>query len=513
MKDEVIGEVFDGAPRAAGGIAAILIDAAGIVQAWSGAATHLFGYGEADAIGHELAELIVPEPLRDRHRAGVRRAATDGHSEHVGMAATMPAADASGARFPVEVTLLPVAHPSGAWTLGVIRAIDDTPADAEVPPDGLLTTIFERAPEAITLLDREGRQVTVNAAGAQLAGYGPSGRHPRDGRVLIHADDLDPTAAHFADLVAGRLDWTTPIRYRALGGDGRWIWLETLFADLNDVPSVRGYVAFSRDVTADEERRAELVEARLAAEATGERLRRLASARLAFTASVSHELRTPLTSISSAAETLLADGRPDEEQLTQYLQLIERNSRRLAQLVEDLLTYSRLEAGLLRLYTEPVDVAGLVRDVADELGEQGHQRSIAVVAAGETSVWTEADPDRLRQVLENVVGNAVKFAEPGTTVTVTAKTHETTCSVAIENEGVRIDAEEVERIFEPFFRSRAIDRTTTGTGLGLPLSRLIVERHGGTLVCDPEVERGARFVITLPLDPAATVHRTPAPTT
>jgi signal transduction histidine kinase len=298
-----------------------------------------------------------------------------------------------------------------------------------------------------------------------------------------------------------------------LGGDGRWIWLETLLADLTDVPSINGYVAFSRDVTEDEQRRSELVEAQQHAEATSERLRRLASARLAFTASVSHELRTPLTSIASAAETLLAEGQPDGEQLTEYLQLIDRNSRRLARLVEDLLLYSRLDAGLLRLYREPVDVAAVVCDVADDLEGLALSRSVTVMPAGDPSISIVADPGRLRQVLDNVVGNAVKFAEPGTPVTVRAHGDGTTCSVEVENEGIRIDAEDAERIFEPFFRSDAVDRKTTGTGLGLPVARLIVERHGGTLVCDHEFEPGARFVITLPLVAVAEGDPPPEPTT
>jgi PAS domain S-box-containing protein len=425
----------------------------------------------------------------------------------------MPAVDATGTSFPVELTLVPVVHPAGTWTLGVALAADDALVQPAVPPVDLLTTIFERAPEAITLLDREGRQVTVNAAGAVMAGYGPSGRHPSDGRALVHPDDLDRNAGYFSDLVAGRIDRTTPVRYRALGGDGRWIWLETLLADLTDVPSINGYVAFSRDVTEDEQRRTELIEAQQLAEATGERLRRLASARLAFTAAVSHELRTPLTSIASAAETLLTEGRPDGEHLTEYLQLIERNSRRLARLVEDLLLYSRLDAGLLRLYPEPVDVAAIVRDVADDLEGLARSRSITVMPAGDPSVSIIADPGRLRQVLDNVVGNAVKFADPGTPVTVRTHGDETTCSVEVENEGVRIDHEDAERIFEPFFRSDAVDRKTTGTGLGLPLSRLIVEGHGGTLVCDHGFEPGARFVVTLPLGTVAETDPTHASTT
>lgn len=495
MSDQVVDE----ARERTGALAVVVVDEAGVVRSWSDGAAKLFGYEVADAVGRDVAELIVPEGLRTRHRDGIDAMARVGPSDRMGGTYTMPAIDAEGRQFPVQMTRVACSVGARTWAAAVITTPGE-PSVTAVPRTDALTAVFERAPEAITILDPRGRQITVNAVGAAMTGYGDAGRHPGDGRHYVHPDDRARNDEYFSGVLSGEVDPRTPLRYRVMAGGGGWIWLETVLADLTDVPEVNGFVAFSRDVTQDEARRAELDEAYRLAEVTGTQLRQLADARLTFAATVSHELRTPLTSISSAVETLQYDSALDRDEVDTYLSIIRRNTRRLTRLVEDLLLFSRLEAGLLRLDPDPVDPFDVLSEAADALATRAARRSVSIEIDAVGGEMVRHDADRILQVVQNVVDNAVKFASPSTVVTVTSRVEDGEWTVEVRNRGPVIDQEDVDNIFEPFFRTQRAERGVAGTGLGLPLSRGIVELAGGTLTCDPSVSDGARFVMRVPVD-------------
>lgn len=492
-------EVFEQARQRTGPLGVILIDEVGVVRSWSDGAEQLFGYAASEAVGREVAELIVPEPLRAQHRAGVRSMADVGPSGQMGGTFTRPACHASGEQFPVQLTLVAVGVGRATWTVGVIRPVSDDDPTVPVPSLDVLAAVFERAPEAITILDDEGRQINVNATGAALFGYGGSGRHVGDGRHLVHPDDLERVLEHGRAVRSGLIPWRTPLRFRALSGTGRWMWLETLMADLRDVRGVDGVVAFSRDVTEDEQRRIELAEARELAEATGEELRQLAESRLTFAASVSHELRTPLTSISSAIEILRSPESPDADDARTYLSIIDRNTRRLTRLVEELLLFSRAEAGLLQLFPEPIDHLSVVEEAVEALRPRATTRSVRIEVDAVPGPTLHHDPDRVMQIVQNLVDNAVKYAEPASVIRVGSTIDDGTWTVTVENVGPIIGPAEVDGIFQPFFRGSERASGADGAGLGLPLSRHIAELAGGTLTCDPTVRDGARFVLVLPV--------------
>jgi signal transduction histidine kinase len=291
----------------------------------------------------------------------------------------------------------------------------------------------------------------------------------------------------------------SPCRYRVITSDGSWIWLETVLANLVDVPAIGGFVGFSRNVTADEERRIELDAAYLAAQEARDQLRRLADARLAFAASTSHELRTPLSSISSAVEALLSEPASTfSPQHRAYLDLIRRNSHRLARLVEDLLAFGRLEAGQLAPRREPVDPLQVVHDVVAELESEAAARGQRITLALDDGPLMTGDEDQIRQVVENVVGNAVKFADPDSTIDVACHHGPGGWSITVTNVGPSIDPTDSDRMFEPFVRVGATEHTTPGSGLGLPLARGLAELHGGSLTWDPTCTSGTRFRIVLP---------------
>jgi PAS domain S-box-containing protein len=494
----VTGRVLTEAQERGRHLAVIVADETGVIQSWSDGAAALFGYAAGEAVGRTVAELVVPPTFVSQHEEGLRRFAAREDSGRLGGSFTMLARNAAGSHFPIDLAVFPLELPPTRWMIGVARPLSEATPASTLSED-IIATVFERAPEAITLLDPLGRQISVNAAGAQMAGLGNDGRYPGDGRGFIHPDDRDRTTRHFAGVFSGAAPAESPCRYRVITSDGSWIWLETVLADLVDVPAIGGYVGFSRNVTADEERRIELDAAYLAAQEARDQLRRLADARLAFAASTSHELRTPLSSISSAVEALLSEPASTfSPQHRAYLDLISRNSHRLARLVEDLLAFGRLEAGQLAPRREPVDPLQVVHDVVAELESEAAARGQRITLALDDGPLMTGDEDQIRQVVENVVGNAVKFADPDSTIDVACHHGPGGWSITVTNVGPSIDPTDSDRMFEPFVRVGATEHTTPGSGLGLPLARGLAELHGGSLTWDPTFTSGTRFRIVLP---------------
>ena len=259
------------------------------------------------------------------------------------------------------------------------------------------------------------------------------------------------------------------------------------------VPLDGGRLWIFRDVT---KRKRE--EERLAEEY--QRLIGVTTAKNRFVASVSHELRTPLTSIVSFAGLL---GDPASGPLTaeqrEFLDIVERNGSRLIRLVGDLLTLSRLESGAVPLEMDDVDPAELVAAAAagQRLYAAGNGIELQVrTVPGEPVV---GDADRLGQVVDNLLTNAIKFTPPGGRVSATAVPDPDGWTVEISDTGIGIPAAEQDQLFSEFFRaSNSRTERTPGTGLGLAISRLIVDRHGGELRLMSEQGRGTTAVLRLP---------------
>jgi two-component system phosphate regulon sensor histidine kinase PhoR len=218
-----------------------------------------------------------------------------------------------------------------------------------------------------------------------------------------------------------------------------------------------------------------------------------------FVATVSHELRTPLTSIYGFAETLLRDdvsfGDDDRVTFTRY---IATEAERLTRLVEGILSVTRLEAGAVQLALVPVDVPELAREVAAWAGGRSEQHRIELVLPPEP-LYAQADPDRVRQVLINLIDNAVKYSPDGGTVTVRVRRSGQLVEVRVEDEGIGISERDQRNLFRKFFRVDAgMSRGIRGVGLGLYLVRGLVTAMGGRIWVESVEGEGSTFVVELP---------------
>ncbi len=229
------------------------------------------------------------------------------------------------------------------------------------------------------------------------------------------------------------------------------------------------------------------------------RLRELDRLKDEFVSSVSHEFRTPLTSIIGYVELLLEE--ETEREGREFLGVIDRNAQRLLDLVSDMLFAARLQAGELALQALPVDLGALVeesvlaaRPRADAARVDLHVRSDASLpdVAGEQG--------RLAQVLDNLISNAIKFSPEGGEVEVLLTRRDDAVVLEVSDNGIGISEEERDRLFERFFRSQtALERQISGTGLGLYISKAIVDAHGGRIAVRSVVGEGTTFVVELPV--------------
>lgn len=461
-------------------VAAAALDDAGRVACWNAAAEHLLRRPSADAVGRPLAEIVtMPAQLASSVAgwAGLEQQARDDLRHGVRLLAACP----DDVAVPIILSLTDGDGSVVAWMRSAIEA------PVHQPDPDVFRTIFERAPEAITILDADLRQRSVNPAGLHLVGLPPGLEEVGQGAVYVHPDDQRILTDRARQRAAGAEVPTGPVRYRVAHSDGSWRWLESLSVDLRDVPSVKGFVVLSRDVTDDEEQR-------IALEAATERLNELDRSRNHLLSAVSHELRTPLTAIVSASEHLASDPvEPDE--LRAYAELIRRNAGRLDALVADLLLIGRLQNGTLPVELGPVDVAAVIEHVAASHDRPGGP---AVAVAVEPGAPVCADADRLTEVLENLVTNGLKFGGDDGVVVAATGDHEH-WTISVTDHGPGIAPELLERVFEPFFRAPATERLAGGTGLGLAITRGIVDLHRGSLSLTPGEHGGTTATVTLPV--------------
>ena len=233
-----------------------------------------------------------------------------------------------------------------------------------------------------------------------------------------------------------------------------------------------------------------------------------------FVSSVSHELRTPLASILGYLEILSTGEVGDLTELqSEFLGIIDANAHRLLSLIDDLLTLSGLENGKLAMRFEAFDLGGLVSGaVQAERPALLERRQEIDVQIPDAAVEVTADTDRLRQVVANLLANAVKFTPEDGRISVRLTESDGEAELVVEDSGIGISEDDLGRMFERFFRARsATEQAIPGTGLGLAISKGIVDAHGGTITVESELGRGSAFTVRLPVSARTTeANREPA---
>jgi heavy metal sensor kinase len=230
-----------------------------------------------------------------------------------------------------------------------------------------------------------------------------------------------------------------------------------------------------------------------------------------FLADVSHELRTPLAALRTFNQLLLERAGEDPEARSEFLESSASQIERLDWLAQNLLELSKLDSGLVLLDLRPDDLRAAVESAAHQHDALAKRRGVKVeLDLPSAPIRIRHDPPRIGQVVANLVGNAVKFTPKGGVVRISAEAEPDGARIDVADTGVGIDAAELPRIFERFYRgSRANEARGSGSGLGLAIVRSIVDMHGGTVTVESGLDTGSRFTVRLPLDPRR-VAGTPA---
>lgn len=360
--------------------------------------------------------------------------------------------------------------------------------------------LAEHATDMIARTSLEGRIEFVTPSAQHILGYAPEALIGQRSLDLTHPDDRGSVAAAYQALLHQGADAPTPqVRYRGLHADGGWIWLEgrprVVFDPQSGAPI--GYQDVVRDISVSVAAEDAVEQARAAAEAS-------AAAKTDFLANMSHELRTPLTSVLGFSR--LIKEQPELSTNTRrFVDRVMNAGAALLATVNDILDFSKLEAGQIEVKRQPASPLAVLSQTVELFGVQAEEKGLAIrleVAEGfpETVLL---DADRLRQVLLNLVGNAVKFTEVGE-VRIQARYHDAALHIAVIDTGAGIAPELQAKLFQRFSQVDASPtRSHGGTGLGLAICKGLIAAMGGEIGLTSEVGQGARFHFSIPA-PAAT---------
>lgn len=451
-----------------------------VVRAASSASSSLPGQvgtrvGAGDGLAGEVAQTRSPvgaetgsgtrlqrgDPLLGKTMAAALGAPLLGQEGLIGVLTVYTAQPRSFAAHEVEALFALATAGAAAYANALLYA---QMAEARARDDA----VFANIADGIVAVDREGRVVLWNAAAGRITGVPAS---EASGRTVPEVLQRELAASG-----------SQPERERQIPilRAGKEVWLSLTEAVMrNQAGGVAGRVFAFRDVSSE---------------------RTLEQLKSDFIATVSHRLRTPLASIYGFSQTLLRrDVSFSEEERSTFLTTISSESERLIRIVDDLLNVALIESGSIALALEESDVGQAIREVVATAQEHTHGDHRFVLDLGPAPLVALADPERLRQVLRNLVDNAVKFSPRASAITVSGRRRADAVEVKVTDQGVGIAGAHQQRIFSKFYRADSGPRRATpGTGLGLFLARGLVTAMGGRIWVDSKEGEGSSFSFELP---------------
>ena len=460
----------------------VIVDHQGLIVFVNEQAEKMFGYAEAELLGRTI-ELLVPERYREGHVA--KRDSYFAHPRTRPMAAgsTLSGRRKDGTELPVEIALSPLETEWGTVTTAIIRDITARRRAEEALrlSETRFRRLLEAAPDGVITIDQAGRIVFANAQAAAIFGY------EEEELLAMQLESLLPERfrgrhvhlreGYFARPRTRPMAAGTPLS--GLRKDGTEIPVEIALAPLETDEGVLT-TAIVRDVS--ERRKLDLLKQQ-------------------FLSILSHELRTPINAIMGFASVLDDEVTgPQTAEAHRFLQRILNGADVLLTLIDDLLDMSRLQAGRFHLSPELIAFDAVMVEVCDSLrplAEQKHIQLTCRLATGVPRVF--ADPQRVRQILVNLIGNAIKFTPEGGRVAVCDVRDEAGVRVEVEDTGIGIAEADLGKLFIPFTQlDMSNTRRAGGTGLGLSICKSLVAAHGGRIGVRSRLGEGSTFWFTLP---------------
>lgn len=467
--------------------AVVTVDSTGHVRFVNAQAEHLFGYPREEMIGQEVERLVPGLPRETRHleREALRVPPT-GHQNGVGV--TLRARHKSGAEIPVDVTFSPFAGPEGETVTAMLRDATEREryveglraARAEAERErALLQTVVDHASVGILFVDPSTDEMRINSTLQIMLGTPTSTELVRR-QYLGRLRSSDGQPLRFEELPSTRAlegHEVPPERYVIHRPERQFPVLASAVPLRGLKGEVRGVIVCIQDISAHEQ---------------------LEQLREEYVGLISHDLRTPLQNITLRCQLLLRSLREKGlEAEVAAAEALLRNTRRMSGMVEELLESSRLESGQVELHREPLDMSRFLEEVIERSVPPDARERLRLEVVTPVP-WLPADAPRLERVVVNLLTNALKYSEPGTPVVVRLEQEDSRARVSVKDQGKGLHPEEAARLFTKYYRTHEGKRSE-GVGLGLYISRLIIEAHGGHISVESTPGQGSTFVFILPL--------------
>jgi len=483
--------------------AIITINSRGDVVFWNQEAKRIFGYSSDEITGRPIT-LIMSERFHEKHHRGMERLAKTGKSDMVGKTVEKTGQRRDGTEFPMELSLAAWGTKEGDFYTGIVRDITER-KQAEKKLKGYSENLERMVDERTqrlnqALFDMEQARDRIDGILKSVAD-GLIVTDARNRVVLMNRAAENLLGVRFPELMDRPIDIAVKD--------------ETLREELKKTPDKTGGHQFDFELPGDVPDHPRIMRARTsiihdkAGEESGivtiihdvTHEREVDRMKTDFLSTAAHEIRTPLTSVQGFSEIMMMRNDLSPEERNKYLGYINKQSKGLAKIINDLLDISRIESGIGFSLERVWCAAGEgIKETVPYFQEQSEKHRFEVTLPGD-DVKLFIDKDKMGQVLKNLVSNAIKYSPDGGLIRISGAALQDEYRIAVEDEGIGMTPEQVEQVFDKFYRANTSETAVESTGLGMNIVKLIVEAHGGRVWVNSEFGKGTKVTFTIPLQP------------
>ena len=512
--------------------AVIVIDEKGVISFFNASAVRMFGYSAREVVGQNV-KILMPSPDSERHDDYLARFLQTRKAKVIGIGRNVTARNKDGSTFPVHLSLSPARVGAVEMFAGFIRQIrqpslDSSNANIDESMGELVrdasanaswtTRHSESQAEALAQLelmkvaldkhsivaitDPAGRITHANDNFCQISQYSREELIGASHRIINSGYHPRSFFAEMWNTIASGNTWHGEVCNKAK--DGSVYWVDTTVVPFkDDVGRITQYVAIRTDITARKQQHIELSNAKEAA-------MKASAAKSTFLANMSHEIRTPMTAILGFAEAMLDSGQEASTKLN-AAHTIHRNGEHLLQIINDILDIAKIEAGKLEVQCTRFSPVQLVAEVIALMQVRASAKSLPlnIEFVGSVPETIESDPTRLKQILVNLIGNAIKFTDGGGVRLIirfvddakharAGSSMEPTMQFEVLDTGLGMTEEQIGKLFQPFSQvDAAIGPRLGGTGLGLSISKRLAQMLGGDITVESKPGEGSLFRVSV----------------
>ncbi|PPK87834.1 PAS domain S-box-containing protein [Neolewinella xylanilytica] len=469
--------------------AIVIADDKGAVQYWNPRAEKLFGWTQEEVIGQQMGDLFIPSHLADAHHRGMARYLMTSVSHVMNQVLELSARNKDGKEFPIELIVVTYQQQGRRYFCGFMKDISVRKQSINrlKSQEEKFRNIIANMNLGLLEVNKERTIRFANQSFCDISGY------TEEELVGNDTDNFLPAPLGFG---------TTPDGYelgvRNKQGDPRW-WFVSTAPNYNDTGELVGAIGIFLDITNQKQLESELAVAKTKAEEGS-------VAKEAFLANMSHEIRTPLNAIIGMIRELSREELSPKQQT--YLDHTDTAARHLLSIVNSILDLSKIEAGELELDDHDFSLEALIANMRSILNDKAQKKGISLQFDLDDRIWPAhtGDSSRLRQVVINLLDNAIKFTlKGGVRLEATAISEEPDgqrIRLKITDTGIGMDEQYLGQLFSKFSQAeKSTSRRFGGTGLGMSITKQIVEMMGGTIAVDSKKDRGTTFTIELKLAP------------